>query len=295
MSDDVSRGAAQIYDQGYRRYDGPRAGLRGSLRTLVTHSMRDALGLGRLTRHKVFPVATILAAFLPAIAFVGASALVPEELDDFLPSYAEYYGYVIAAIFLFAGFVAPELLCKDRRTGLLGVYLASPLNRPMYLLGKAIAVLLLMLLVTLGPPLLMLIAYSLESRGPDGFAEWIETLLHVVASSLAMGSLFAAVALAVASVTDRAAVATATVLALFPGSAIVSDILVESADLSHWYRLFNLPGLARELVFRIHGEFGLWNAADDPSTLTLAGAWLFWTMGSLVFIWSRYRNLLVRR
>ena len=289
------RDTAQIFDQGYRRYDGPRSGVSGSIRTLVVHSMRDALGLGRLTRHKVFPVATILAAFLPAIAFIGAAALLPEQLDEFLPSYAEYYSFVIAAIFLFAGFVAPELLCKDRRTGLLGVYLASPLNRPLYLLGKAIAVLSLMLLVTLGPPLLMLIAYSLESRGPSGFTDWLRTLFDVVLSSLVMGSLFAAVALAVASVTDRAAVATATVLALFPGSAIVSDILVQESNLSGWYRLFNLPGLARELVFRIHGEFGLWNASDDPSTAALVAAWAFWTLGSLTFIWSRYRTLLVRR
>ncbi len=288
-------GAAQIFDQGYRRYDGPRSGVGGSIRTLVTHSVRDALGLGRLTRHKVFPFGTIIAAFLPAIAFIGVAALVPEDLDDFLPTYAEYYGFVIAAIFLFAGFVAPELLCKDRRTGLLGVYLASPLNRPLYLVGKAIAVLLLMLLVTLGPPLLMLIAYSLESRGPAGFGEWIITLFHVVLSSLTMGSLFAAVALGVASVTDRTAVATATVLALFPGSAIVSDILVQEADLSGWYRLFNLPGLARELVFRIHDERGLWNASSDPSTWALVGAWAFWTIGSLAFIWARYRKLLVRR
>ncbi len=286
---------AQIFDQGYRRYDGPRTGLTGSIRTLITHSIRDALGLGRLTRHKIFPFATILAAFLPAVAFVGVAALLPDELEEFLPSYAEYYSYVIAAIFLFAGFVAPELLCKDRRTGLLGVYLASPLNRPLYLAGKAIAVVLLMLLVTLGPPLLMLIAYSLESRGPSGFGDWIRTLVDVVASSLTMGTLFAAISLAVASVTDRAAVATATVLAMIPGSAIVSDILVQEAGLSGWYRLFNLPGLARELVFRIHDEPGLWNASDDPSTWALVAAWAFWTFGSVAFIWSRYRTLLVRR
>ncbi|MEZ5377517.1 MAG: ABC transporter permease subunit [Acidimicrobiales bacterium] len=288
-------GAAQIYDQGYRRYDGPRSGVGGAIRSLVEHSVRDALGVRRLARHKVFPAFSVLAAYIPAIAFVGMAALLPPDFHDFLPTYAEYYGFVIAAIFLFAGFVTPELLCKDRRTGMLGVYLASPLNRPLYLLGKAIAVLLLMLLVTLGPPLLMLIAYSLESRGPAGFTEWITTLVHVVVSSLTMGSLFAAVALAVASVTDRTAVATSTALALFPGSAIVSDILVQEADLSGWFRLFNLPGLARELVFRIHDEYGLWNASDDPTTLALVAAWAFWTFGSLGFVWWRYRSLLVRR
>ncbi len=286
---------AQIYDQGYRRYDGERRGVGGALRTLVTHSFRDALGLGRLLRYKAFPFATVGIAYLPAIGFIGAAALLPDDLNDFLPSYAGYYGYVIAAIYLFAGFVAPELLCKDRRTGMLGVYLASPLNRPLYLAGKAIAVLTLLMLVTLGPPLLMLIAYSLQSAGPDGFVEWMRTFFDVVLSSIVIGTLFAAVALAVASVTDRTAVATATVLALFPGSAIVTDVLVEVSDLSPVLRLANLPNLPRELIFRIHGEPGLWRPASENPTWTLWAAWAAWTLGSLAFIWFRYRKLLVRR
>ncbi len=289
---------AQIYDQGYRRYDGPRGGLGGAMRSLMVHSMRDALGLGRSFRYKVFPFATIIAAYLPAAAFIGISALIPSDSDefrDFLPSYAGYYNYVIAAIYLFAGFIAPELLCKDRRTGLLGVYLSSPLNRPTYLLGKALTVLGLLLLVTLGPPLLTLIAYSLESVGPDGFVEWMRTLFEIVVSSLVMGVLFAAVALAIASITDRAAVATATVLALFPGSAIVSDVLVDEADLPAVIRLFNLPNLPREIIFRIHGEIGIWNPYTDNPTWTLWAAWLGWIALSVAFIWFRYRKLLVRR
>lgn len=286
---------AQIYDQGYRRYDGPRGGVMGALRSLIIHSMRDAMGLGRSARFKVFPFATVIAAYLPAVAFVGISALLPEDLTDILPSYAGYYGYVIAAIYLFAGFVAPELLCKDRRTGMLGVYLASPLDRPLYLIGKALTVLALLLVVTLGPPLLMLIAYSLESVGPDGFVAWMSTLFDIVMSSVVMGALFAAVSLAVSSVTDRTAVATATVLALFPGSAIVSDVLVDVAELDPTFRLLNVANLPREIIFRLHDERGLWNPASDNPTWTLWAAWAAWTLGSLMFVWLRYRKLLVRR
>lgn len=292
---------AQIFDQGYRRYDGPRTGFTGALRSMVVHSMRHALGLGRSARFKVIPFTVIIFAYLPAVAFIGLAALLPENLqtEGILPTYAGYYGYVVGAIYLFAAFVAPLLLCTDRRTSLLGVYLASPLNRPTYLLGKAIATVLLLLLVTFGPPLMMLIAFSLESAGPAGFIEWIEVFGKILLSSLVIGVMYAAISLAIASATDRWVVATAAVTLLLPGSAIVTDVLVWEAELNPVLHLFNIPNLPRELIFRIHGEGGfgsdsLWRRSEN-STWSLWAAWFGYMTTSVSFIWLRYRRLLVRR
>ena len=287
---------AQIYDRGYRKYEGERTGVRGAVRSLVSHSAAHALGLRRTARFKVIPVLIIVSAYLPAAVFIGIAALIPgDELEEaFLPTYAGYYGYVIAAIYLFAGFITPELLAPDRRTGMLGVYLASPLNRFSYLAGKAIAVLLLLLIVTFGPPMLMLIAFSLENSGPDGFVEWMKVFGQILAGSAAMGVIFASIGLAISASTDRVVVATATILAALPASAIATDQLVDTADLSPSLRLANLPNLPREIIFRIHGERGLWGAAENPTwSVYLAGA--AWTAASLAFIWFRYRRLLVRR
>ncbi len=287
---------AQIFDQGYRRYHGERTGLRGAVRTLVKHSLRHALGLGRSARFKVVPTGVVLMAYMPAAVFIGLAALLPESIDteQFLPTYAAYYGYVAAAIYLLAGFVSPELLCPDRRTGLLGVYLASPLNRPFYLVGKAISVFIMLLLVTLGPPLLMLIAFSLQNMGPDGFGAWIEVLAKIVVSSAVLGILYTALSMAVSATTDRLAVATASVLALIPGSAVVSDVMVDQAELNPVLRLANLLYLPRALIFRIHGETGGWPANDNP-TWSLWLAWAGWTGAAVAWIWLRYRTLLVRR
>jgi ABC-2 type transport system permease protein len=287
-------GTAMIFDRGYRRYEGARTGLAGAVRTLVRHSIRHALGLGRSARFKVVPFGVVLMAYLPAAVFVGVAALIPANTQDFLPTYAQYYGYVAATIYLLAGFVSPELLCADRRTGLLGVYLASPLTRPFYLVGKAIAVFLLLLLVTLGPPLLMLIAFSLQNLGPAGFGAWISTLAKIVVSSAVLGLLYTAVSMAIAATTDRLAVATATTLALIPGSAIITDVLVTEADINPALRLANLLFLPRALIFRIHGERGGWPPVENP-TWTLALAWALWTGLAVGWIWYRYRNLLVRR
>ena len=287
-------GDAQIFDQGYRRYTGPRTGMPGSMRTLVKHSLRHAMGLGRAARYKVIPLSIIGMAYLPAAVFIGLAALIPVDTEQFLPTYAEYYGFVSATIYLLAGFVSPELLCADRRTGLLGVYLASPLDRPNYLIGKAISVFILLLAVTLGPPLLMLIAFSLQNMGPDGFGQWLETFLEIIVSSAVLGVLYTAVGLAVSATTDRIPVATATILALIPGSAIVTDIMVGEADLDPTFRLANLLFLPRALIFRIHGEIGGWPSAQNP-TWTLWLAWGAWVAASVGWIWYRYRRLLVRR
>jgi ABC-2 type transport system permease protein len=294
MTDADAGPTAQIFDRGYRSYTGERTGVAGAVRTLVRHSVRHALGLGRSTRYKVVPIGVVLMAYLPAAVFVGLAALVPVDTEQFLPTYAEYYGFVAATIYLLAGFVSPELLCSDRRTGLLGVYLASPLTRPFYLVGKAISVFLLLLMVTLGPPLLMLIAFSLQNLGPDGFGSWIGVLVKIVVSSAVLGLLYTAVSMAIAATTDRLAVATATTLAIIPGSAIVTDVLVNEADLDPVFRLANLLFLPRALIFRIHGETGGWPTTHNP-TWTLVVAWLAWTGASVVWIWFRYRNLLVRR
>ncbi len=294
---DSSVGGAQIFDQGYRRYEGKRTGVIGALKSLVWATTRQALAIRRIWWNKIIPALVIFFAFVPAIVFVGLAALLPEDFRSELPSYPEYYGFVVAAIFLIAAFTSAVVLCEDRRTGMLGVYLASPLDRRTYLLGKAIGFFLILLTVTIGPILLMLIAYSLQNIGPDGFIEWIETLAKIVISGTAFGLVFAAPSLAVASTTDRWVVATATNAAMFPASAIVSDLLVGEGDLSPHLRLLNIPGLARELTFRIHDtptSTNLWSRFDNP-TWTLLLAAVGWVVISLGVVWMNYRRLLVRR
>ena len=61
--------AAEIFDRGYRTFDGERAGVGKAVRSVAWHTIRSILGLGRKGRHKVFPIIVAVVAFLPSIGF----------------------------------------------------------------------------------------------------------------------------------------------------------------------------------------------------------------------------------
>ncbi len=286
---------AAIYEQGYRSYTGERTGVGGAIKTLIGHSIRAVLGLGRSARHKIMPVAVILMAYTPAAVFLGVAALLPSNLEgEVLPSYAEYYGFVSAALFLFASFVAPELLCTDRRTGMLGVYLASPLDRATYLLGKTAAVASILAVVTIGPPLVLLIGLSLADAGPASLGDGLELAWRIILSGAVMSAFYAGISMAVSATTDRKGAATATIIGLLVGSLAIANAVVEGGDQSQLYLLGDLASLPFELTSRIHGEEGDW-ARRDISTgliwLTAVGI----IGGCAVWVWDRYRRMLVRR
>jgi hypothetical protein len=293
---------ARIHDRSYRAYDGPRTGLVGAIRTVATHSMRHALGLKRRHGAKVVPVLTILLAYVPAVVFVGIVALFKNEVvtDDILPSYPEYFGYISAVIFVFSAFVTPELLCPDRRSGLLGMYLASPLNRNTYLISKAIAVGAILSIITIGPLLLILLSYTILGQGPDSPLHWIITLARIVAGGACVAALHTALSLAISSTTTRRAAASAVIILVLVGSGIITGLLVFEADFSVYLQLFNFLNLPFVTVTRVFGEATSANDADAvrlneiPAAVTIA-ANLGWAFVFATVVWWRYRRMAVTR
>lgn len=294
MSDDVFTGEARIIDRGYRKYDGPRTGVRGAQQAVVVHSIQRALGMRRTIWAKVLPIATIGFAYVPAIVFVGVVALLPADqvADILLPSYGDYYGFVISAIMVFVALVAPEVLCTDRRTGMLGVYLAAPLDRDTYLAAKAASIALVLSIVCLGPPLLMLVANILQSQGPTGIADIADTTWRVLVTGIVITGLFTGITMGITSLTDRKAIAAATIILLFLVSISTTGIL-EAAGMPDGVFVLAPTFLALELAQRVHGE---WSPlmAGVPG-VTVWAAWAVWTFGGFALARNRLRALPVTR
>ena len=163
-------------------------GVAWSVRSLFEGSVQRALGLKRPFRFKIVPILSAVIAYLPAIVFIGVAFLFSELLEfqeeatgeTELPTYSGYYSFITAAILLFVAFITPEVTVTDRRTGMLGMYLAAPLTRSSYLLGKIASVFVTLLVVTIGPVLLVLVGFVAAEIGPDGIGGFLAALARIV-------------------------------------------------------------------------------------------------------------------
>ncbi len=281
---------AEIFDRGYRRFEGQRSGVVGAMRSLAWHTTRAILGLGRKARHKIFPVIVIFIAFIYPVIFIGIAALFPVNMfeDALVPEYWELSHAATPAIVLFCAMVVPEALVRDRRNGMLALYLSSPLTRATYLGGKVGSVMATLAIVTAGPALLLLFGLTFEGVGPDGPLEWIKTAGQICLGGTGMAAVLAAVGLAVASLTDRRAIASVAVVVVLILSPTIVALLVDVADMSENLQVFNVFAIALDVPQRVFGD------VSDASTLSgtaFLGGFCGWIGGSVVIVWARYRRI----
>lgn len=284
-------GDARIFDRGYRRYDGERLSARSAVFTLYLASLQRILGLRRGAKAKILPVLTIAISYLPAISFIGLASLLPDKLNDAIPNYNEYYGFIIAAILLFVSFVAPEALCPDRRYKILGVYLASPLNRVSYVVAKLMSVLTVLSIVTVGPMLLLAIARTLLDQGP-ALKDLPLLIFRILLSGILLSLFYGSLSLAISSMTDRKGFASAGIVLLAIVSQAVGAILGSDGQrLVKPGALVSISVSPIELVQRIFNAF----SEIDAPTVLVAGVVLGVTAVSLAVLFGRYRTLEVTR
>lgn len=280
---------ARILDRGYRKYEGTRAGLRGSVRSLAWHTTRSILGLGRPARHKVFPIIVMVVAFVPSLAFLAVAILIGDLGDQVRPEYWEFFGFSLTAALLFTALVSPEAIVRDRRDGMYSLYLSTPLTRPTYLAAKVVAVLGTLSIIVIGPAMLAFLGYTVQSMGPDGFPAWLWVAARVVVGGVCIGAVYTAVGMAAASLTDRRAFASVAVILLMFGSSIAVSVMVEAAELTQYLLLLDPLSTPLELPARLFGDRTF--EYEDISTPFVVAANLAWFAGGAGLVAARYRKL----
>jgi ABC-2 type transport system permease protein len=211
-----------IHDIGYQRYTGPRLGRGYAVRSLYTHSVRTAFGLGRSAKAKVFPWIVIGLAF--AIALIAV--VVRSQTGQVFISYVQFPDTVSIPLLLFLAVVTPELVSRDLRAHVLPLYFSRPLARSDYALAKLAAMTSATWLLLAGPLLLMVVGgVFTQTHGWSGSWHELTDFLGGLAYAAIYAVLYSAIAILVASLASRRAIAAAAIVAVFLVTAPVVGVL----------------------------------------------------------------------
>jgi ABC-2 type transport system permease protein len=206
-----------IHDIGYRRYTGPRLGRAYAARSLYAHGLRTAYGLGRSAAAKIFPwgVLTLLVGIAAIMVAIQSQLETQFGVEERVVVYWQYPTQINTLVLLFCAVVGPELVSRDIRSGVLPLYFSRPLTRSDYPLAKWAALVSAVFLLLLAPLLVLLfgVAFSQDEAGEvwDEVVLFGEGLVTAGLTSL----LFASIALLIASLSGRRAVAAALIVGVF--------------------------------------------------------------------------------
>jgi ABC-2 type transport system permease protein len=292
-----------IFDIGYRNYTGLREGLTRARLAVFKDGVRIALGLGRGARAKALPwffigllviIALILAMIAGAADRMGGAGTA-QQMN--LPSHADFYGVASIILFVFAAVVAPELLCRDRREGVINLYLVRPLRGTDYVASRWFAFLAIMLLATWLPQFILLTGLAMGDPSPVNYlrAHWLD-VPRFLAAGLAMAAYVTTLALLTASFTTRRATASVFLVGLFVISTPFTVGLASEAGgtAGQWISMFNLTNIpvhVNDVIFGDASETTRGAPARELGSRVLVTWYFVWTIVPAAVLWWRYRRL----
>jgi len=211
-----------IHDIGYQRYSGARLGRPAVFGALYQHGLRAAFGLGRSAKAKIFPWLVAGIVLLVAVINAGVKAQANITLFD----YYMFDDTMSWLVIFFVAIVAPELVSRDMRSGVLPLYFSRPLRAADYI-GAKIAALITAVWLLLGVPQLIMFlgAAFTTKKGMSGVWDEAGRLLPGWGYSVLWAVLFASIGLLVASITGKRAFAAGGIVATFLVTAPVVGVL----------------------------------------------------------------------
>lgn len=297
--------SGNIYDLGYRGYDGPRYGRLTVALGLLRQTLLEAYGIGRGGRAKIAPFVLLALNTLPALLAVGISALVrqagaADALDDANPiRHDTYWSVTSTLVMLFCAAQAPELFGRDQRYGVLPLYFSRVLTRIDYALARTGGLFLAILIITLAPQLLLSIGAILAAPDPiTGLGEELPEIPRYLVVCLLGSGVFAGVSAVVASYTPRRAYSVAAIIALFIVPPIVVTIIAA----------LSVPDVARVLLLAspsdvvdgVNGAiYGPLRIAGETFVIATLDGWVYivaaiaFVVASLAIVVRRYLTVAV--
>jgi ABC-2 type transport system permease protein len=225
-----------IYDLGYRGYDGPRLGRRAVTLGLLRATLKSAYGIGRGGRAKIAPFVLLGLELLPAVLAVGITAIASqagagEALEEASPiQHSTYQGLTGTILTLFLAAQAPELFGRDQRHGTLPLFFSRMLTRADYALARVGGLVLAVFILSVLPHLVLTLGAILSAADPlTGLRDEAPEIPRYLAVTAQASLLLSSVAAIVAAWTPRRAYATAGIIAAFLIPSVITVLVTELA------------------------------------------------------------------
>lgn len=218
----------EIYDRGYKHYDGPRLGRRRAFDALIRYSMKRAVGIKKGWTSKVVPIILYVAVALVVVIPLGVEAFIPSAS---VLEYWDFFGFIFLIEGIFVATIAPEMLCGDRRENVLSLYFSRAITRFDYLLAKLVAAAILTLTVSLVPCVLFWLGRQFLDDSPmSAIKNNADDLGRIVLCSVLIAFYLGAIGLMISSFTGRKSIAVAIIIVGFVVSTALAFALAAAID-----------------------------------------------------------------
>ena len=306
----MTESAGELFDLGYKRYEGPREGRMRARKAIFTNGVRTILGLGRSSSAKVLPIIFFVVVMAPAVVL----ALVASQASELnLLGHSDYYQIVSILLILFSAIIAPELLCPDRRTGVIGLYLVRPLTVTDYLAGRWLAFFSITLLLVYSGQVILLLGLTLSTESPGEYLQdnWLDVPRFLGAGFL-IALFTTTLPLAVSAFTTRKAYAAAFVIGIFIISSAVAGILTHcegrnegatagkgqceplTGDYAKWFGLIDVRGVTihlSDLIFDVESKPEGSGRISELHNIVPISTYVVMLSGLAFMLWWRYRRI----
>jgi len=218
--------SGEVFDLGYQHYEGPREGRMRARKALWINGMRTAIGLGRGTRAKILPALLALIVIMTAV-IISLAATAADVGDDFA-NHADFYRIISVVLLIFSAVIAPELLCPDRREGVIFLYLVRPLTIADYLIGRWLAFFTVSFALIIVGQVILFVGLTLAVDDPLDYLKdnWLD-FPRFFGAGVIIAAFATTLSLAVSSFTTRKAFAASFLIGLYFISTIIAGIMTE--------------------------------------------------------------------
>ena len=312
----MTEAQGEVFDLGYRHYEGPREGRMRARKSIWMNGVRTALGIGRGWGSKVLPILLFIAVMIPALVISIVASQIGTD-DEGLPGHDGYYQIVSTFLILFSAIIAPELLCPDRRDGVISLYLVRPLTTADYVAGRWLAFLSVTLALVYLGQVVLFTGFILAADEPVDYMRdnWLDIPRFLLAG-LVVAAYTTTIPMAVSAFTTRRAYAAAFVIGVFFISLPVSGILSlcedegeqqrrgfeteqepcrpATGDAAKWFVLINMqqvPMHVNDLIFPEQNTSEFASLVEELPSIVPVAWYLLLTAGSGFILWWRYRRI----